>query len=188
MLNAYAGLASAYVIRDLDEAKLIASARFHRTKFPSSFRTRRSRAVADQWGQPGDLGIPASTTRQDLGLFADHLPFPSCVPEFFGDTMLANGLVFPTARVEQSRPAARPERVQRALLHLASVRRQDAAFPASTEPNLHLPGPPFVQIAAEGGFLPDPVPLDGSKTTPLLAPAERADLIVDFSEVPAGST
>jgi spore coat protein A len=45
-----------------------------------------------------------------------------------------------------------------------------------------------VQIAAEGGFLPDPVLLDGSRgATLLLAPAERADLIVDFSDVPTGS-
>ena len=49
-------------------------------------------------------------------------------------------------------------------------------------------GPPFVQVAAEGGFLPEPVLLDGSRqATLLLAPAERADLIVDFSDVPAGS-
>ncbi len=36
---------------------------------------------------------------------------------------------------------------------------------------------PFVQIGAEGGFLPAPMPLDQL----LMAPAERADVIVDFT-------
>src|SRR4030095_11246025 len=65
---------------------------------------------------------------------------------------------------------------------------RDPPFRGRTEASLHRPGPPFVQIAAEGGFLPEPVLLEGSrKGTLLLAPAERADLIVDFSDVPAGS-
>ncbi|BDG09626.1 choice-of-anchor D domain-containing protein [Anaeromyxobacter paludicola] len=65
-------------------------------------------------------------------------------------------------------------------------------------------GPSFIQIGSEGGFLPAPVQID---PTPVgyeynrrnivvlnvsthaltLGPAERADVIVDFSQVPAGS-
>lgn len=65
-------------------------------------------------------------------------------------------------------------------------------------------GPPFIQIANEGGFLPAPVVIN---STPIgydwdrrsitfglirehglrLGPAERADVIVDFSRVPEGS-
>lgn len=65
-------------------------------------------------------------------------------------------------------------------------------------------GPKFIQIGTEGGFLPAPAvlpnqPVDydynrrsatlGNVTskTLLLAPAERADVIVDFSQVPIGS-
>ena len=67
-------------------------------------------------------------------------------------------------------------------------------------------GPMITQIGTEGGFLPTPValnnppkPIDfdanplsptfGNATayTLLLAPAERVDLIIDFTDVPAGS-
>ncbi len=65
-------------------------------------------------------------------------------------------------------------------------------------------GPNLVQIGTEGGFLPAPVVLDNqpvgynynrrditvlnvTHTTLFLGPAERADVIVDFSQVPAGS-
>jgi spore coat protein A len=71
-------------------------------------------------------------------------------------------------------------------LHLA-----DAGDP--TRPDPTRPGPAFVQIGTEGGFLPAPVLLndpprpfqgDGVKETDynlMLAPAERADLVIDFS-------
>jgi spore coat protein A, manganese oxidase len=50
-------------------------------------------------------------------------------------------------------------------------------------------GPAFLQIGTEGGFLPGPVLLNGKtpETRLLMAPAERADLVVDFRGVPAGS-
>ena len=41
----------------------------------------------------------------------------------------------------------------------------------------------FWQIGAEQGFLPDPVELD----LLLMAPAERADVIVDFTNIPVGT-
>jgi bilirubin oxidase len=44
-------------------------------------------------------------------------------------------------------------------------------------------GLPFWQIGAEGGFLPAPVRLDRL----LMGPAERADVIVDFTDVPVGT-
>ena len=65
-------------------------------------------------------------------------------------------------------------------------------------------GPQMIQIGNEGGLLPAPVPLPNqpvnygynrrditvlnvSTHTLLLGPAERADVVVDFSQVPAGS-
>ena len=68
-----------------------------------------------------------------------------------------------------------------------------------------LTGPDWIQIGTEGGFLPAPVVVDGQQVTTwitdptrfdvgnvdkhslLLAPAERADVIVDFSQF-AGKT
>ena len=65
-------------------------------------------------------------------------------------------------------------------------------------------GPKFIQIGTEGGFLPAPVVLPNQPVgynynrrdivvlnvatkTLMLGPAERADVIVDFSQVPKGS-
>lgn len=188
-LNAYAGLASAYVLRDLAEAALIGSGAIPSNEIPLVIQDKVFKTVADQWGQPGDLWYPSEYDPDDAEPGKLPLPFPSCVPEFFGDTMLVNGLVFPSARVEQR--AYRLRVLNACNARFCTLRlfyAQGPDFPASTEPNLHRPGPSFVQIGTEGGFLPDPVPLDGSKdATLLLAPAERADLIVDFSDVPAGS-
>ena len=46
-----------------------------------------------------------------------------------------------------------------------------------------------MQFGTEGGFLPAPTMLNGpGQPLLLIAPAERADLIVDFRDVPAGSS
>jgi spore coat protein A len=69
------------------------------------------------------------------------------------------------------------------------VYAQGSTFPDNTEPKPTAPGPGFVQIGTEGGFLPSPAMINGPKQpTLLLAPAERADLLVDFRNVPAEST
>ncbi len=60
-------------------------------------------------------------------------------------------------------------------------------------------GPDIIQIGTEGGFLPAPVVIPSQPVTfdpdgnilgkaLLLMPAERADVIIDFSAIPAGST
>jgi len=71
-------------------------------------------------------------------------------------------------------------------------------------PNPHTSGPAMIQIGDEGGMLPAPVvlpnkPIDYvynrrditvlnvSTHTLLLGPAERADVIIDFSKVPSGA-
>ena len=81
--------------------------------------------------------------------------------------------------------------------HLA--RSNDPTQPESTQADLSKPGPAFVQVGTEGGFLPAPVllnsppePFDidllGNMTINLLlAPAERADIVIDFSNVPVGT-
>ena len=72
-------------------------------------------------------------------------------------------------------------------------------------PDPTLAGPSMIQIGSEGGFLPAPVlippvplgyeynrrnivVLNVSTHALFLAPAERADVIIDFSQVPPGST
>jgi spore coat protein A, manganese oxidase len=133
------------------------------------------------------------------------LPTPSAVPEAFFDTILVNGGVYPVASVP-------PKRVRFRMLNGSQARfyHLNLYAEASTpgEANLNAPGPTMYQVGTEGGFLPAvavhpngiPCPLDlkadPSENTAvadgpfnlLLAPAERADVVVDFNGVPAGST
>ena len=89
-------------------------------------------------------------------------------------------------------------------LELAAAQTDPNVSP-SADQNPALAGPDWIQIGSEGGFLPAPVVVDGQQVTTwitdptrfdvgnvdlhslLLAPAERADVIVDFSQF-AGKT
>jgi spore coat protein A, manganese oxidase len=88
-------------------------------------------------------------------------------PEFFGNTIVVNGKTWPFLRVEQRRYRFR-------ILNGCNSR-----FLLLELSN----GLPFWQIGTEGGFLPAPLQL----TRLLLGPAERADVIVDFSKVGVGT-
>ena len=85
-------------------------------------------------------------------------------PEFFGNTIVVNGATWPSLEVQQRRYRFR-------FLNGCNSR-----FLILRMDN----GLPFWQIGNEGGFLPAPVEL----TQLLLGPAERADVIVDFTERP----
>ena len=100
-------------------------------------------------------------------LACDGLPSdisPIWNPEFFGNMMVVNGFTWPYLEVEQRRYRFR-------FLNGCNSR-----FLILKMDN----GMPFYQIGAEQGFLPQPVDLDEL----LIAPAERADVIVDFTNVP----
>ncbi len=88
-------------------------------------------------------------------------------PEFFGNAMVVNGVSWPYLEVEQRRYRFR-------LLNGCNSR-----FLILKMSN----GQKFFQIGAEGGFLPSPVELDAL----LMGPAERADVIVDFTNVAVGT-
>ncbi|WP_307845011.1 multicopper oxidase domain-containing protein [Actinotalea solisilvae] len=88
---------------------------------------------------------------------------------------------------------------------LAAAQQDPTVFPTPVQANDSSAGPDWVQIASEGGFLPAPAVIDGQQPTTwitdptrfdvgnvdqhslLLAPAERADVVVDFSRF-AGQT
>jgi spore coat protein A, manganese oxidase len=121
---------------------------------------------------------------------------PSCVPEFFGDTMLCNGTAYPLLTVEA-------KRYRFLMLNACNARFLNLNLfevpPNSVEglnfdlkslfPKFNLPGPDMIQIGTEGGFLRkevvfhnahplNPVALTGNL---LLGNAERADVIIDFT-------
>ena len=208
-LNAYAGIATAYVIYDDYELGLVANNALPGPLDPRTvylvfqdkiFVTGSTAAQDPTWfdvmpnSREGDLWyahVYDTDRYDDLGPAPEGPPpDPSCVPEFFADTMLVNGTVYPYLEVEQRQYRFRLlNACQARFLNPRLVYAQGSSFPASTEPKVTASGPGFIQIGTEGGFLPIPAMVSG-KNQPLLllAPAERADLIVDFRDVKAGST
>ena len=94
-------------------------------------------------------------------------------PEFFGNTIIANGNTWPYQTVERRRYRLR-------FLNGCQSRFLILDFS-------DIPGVEVWQIGNEGGFLAAPVNLTADNGNRLLMGlAERADLIVDFTNVPVG--
>jgi spore coat protein A len=111
------------------------------------------------------LDIPFIPEEACDGLPSDISPIFN--PEVFGNTMVVNGKTWPYLEVEQRRYRFR---------FLNGCNSRFLILKMSN-------GLPFWQIGAEGGFLPAPVELDQL----LMGLAERADVIVDFTNVPVGT-
>ena len=128
-------------------------------------------AIQDRsFGRDGALFYPDARASFDdfAGPFtpASDVP-PIWHPEFFGDCMMVNGRTWPRLDVE-------PRRYRFRLLNGCQARTLILA-PSDARVEMW-------QVGSEGGFLARPVRLGRI----VLAPAERADVIVDFARVPAG--
>ncbi|MDD4954788.1 MAG: multicopper oxidase domain-containing protein [Candidatus Omnitrophica bacterium] len=179
-LNVYTGLAGFYLIRggDDDEVRTLSGGR---AKLPGP--APKEHAIAGQrfyeipivvqdrsFNSDGSFFYPDSRVYFD-GFTGPYAPTtdvaPIWNPEFFGNTIVVNGKTWPYLQVEQRRYRLR-------FLNGSGSRFLILKF----DNNL-----PFWQIGADGGFLPAPVQLNQL----LMAKAERADVIVDFTNVPVGS-
>ena len=133
-------------------------------------------------------------------------PAISCVPEFFGDTMLANGTVYPEKTVEARRYRLRILNACNARFLNLQMYVDDGTptgitlgggnnptnLPALNGAAANPAGKPttnFLILGTEGGFLPTAafvpsnVPFNGTAGGSLLmAPAERSDVLFDFSQ------
>ena len=230
-LNAYAGIASAYIITDDFETGLVSSGLLpDLVGIPLVIQDKGfvSRNILKQdptwrWGDPGDLWYPHDYEvndfrrgpnprgRWDWGPTVDPpsqgtkpLPPVSAIPEAFFDTIVINGGLYPKVSVPPKRMRFRLLNGSQARFYHLNLYAEDASNPG--EAKVGTPGPIMYQVGTEGGFLPaiaihdnkQPIPLvnpndptmavaDGPFNL-LLAPAERADVIVDFNGVPAGSS
>jgi spore coat protein A, manganese oxidase len=102
---------------------------------------------------------------------------PIWQPEFFGNTMVVNGKTWPKLDVEPRRYRFRfLNGCDSRFLILKIVTNPIASRPAT-------PILPFWQIGSEGGFLRAPAQLPQL----LMSPAERADVIVDFTGLAVGT-
>jgi len=194
-LNAYAGMASAYIIRDLFEEKVLVNL-LGLPKFIEAGGRELPIAIQEKiFNGDGSLGYPDQYDPSDVTHpNPQPLPIPSCIPEFFGDTMLVNGTVWPKADVE-------PRRYRLRLLNATQARFLNLQIyedDGSGQPDFNKPGPDFLVIGTEGGFLAKPVVVKSNRpfnlpTGPngpdfanlqvslLTAPGERWDLVVDFN-------
>jgi FtsP/CotA-like multicopper oxidase with cupredoxin domain len=123
------------------------------------------------------------------------LPKPaSVVPEAFFDTILVNGGLYPVVSVPPKRVRFRMLNGSQARFYHLNLYPEDLSRPG--EAKLGAAGPAMYQVGTEGGFLPKiaihdnttPLPkFDAVTANPdgpfnlLLAPAERADIVIDFS-------
>jgi spore coat protein A len=223
-LNAYAGLATAYLIRDAFETKLIKSNIIPSNEIPLIIQDKTFLSAAEQanyplsYAKPGDLwypyqyeknSLPNGHGRWDWG--GDVIPpaYPVMeppaiaeVPEFFSDTALVNGTCYPFVEVQPRHYRFRILNGSQARFYNLQLYYDDG----TGEANLAKPGPRMIQIGTEAGFLPFPVALNNPPaqiafdTNPLsptfgnatrynllMSPAERADIIIDFSKVPVGA-
>jgi spore coat protein A len=216
-INAYAGIASAYIIRDAFELGLglpriesgvtgagvptaeipivvqdkifvnDATIGLMDPTWPSSSNTTGSLWYAhvyekNRWKMQGN-GTNGSAGPPD----------PSVIPEFFGDTMLANGTVYPKVAVEPKRYRIRflnacNARFLNLQLYVSDGSANGITLNAAGIPT-NASGPSFRVLGTEGGFLQNPVDvpsnvpfnpvtLTGSLITGL---AERWDMLIDFT-------
>ncbi|MEH7462233.1 multicopper oxidase [Bacillus thuringiensis] len=157
-LNVYAGLAGFYLLRDEEEKKLnLPSGKF---EIPLVIQDRSFYANGELFypSQPGNMAPPAPQPPPPID---PTLPNPSVTPEFFGNTILVNGKVWPYLEVE-------PRKYRFRILNGSNSRFYRMQLSS---------GQNFVQIGTDGGLLEKPVQVSEI----ILAPAERADVIVDFS-------
>ncbi|WP_404347388.1 multicopper oxidase [Sutcliffiella horikoshii] len=147
-LNIYAGLAGFFLVKSEKE---------HSLNLPT-----------------GEYDIPLliqdRTFNQDGSLYYPKQPKEpvpevetSIVPEFFGETILVNGKVWPYLEVEPRKYRFRVLNGSNSRFYRLKLDRDQYMF----------------QISTDRGLLPHPI---GIKEI-ILAPAERADIIIDFTNL-----
>ncbi|MBW4038479.1 MAG: multicopper oxidase domain-containing protein [Acidobacteria bacterium] len=154
-LNVYAGMSGFYLLRDAQELAMnLPSGKY---EVPLILQDRN----LDEGGQ-----LVYDPTNDD----GKHLPGGVWGPEFFGNQAVVNGAVCPYFSVE-------PTQYRLRMLNAANSRFFHLYFNLAEHPtdipSLHK----FHQIGSDGGLLSSPVVMEKV----LLAPAERADVIIDFA-------
>ena len=191
-LNVYAGPAGFYIVRGGPAGdKAVLDSRFGTTavlpgpapnegdKFPPN-KTYYEIPIAIQdrsFKQNGSLFYPNTRAFFD-GYAGPFIPetdlSPIWNPEFFGNMIMVNGNTWPFQSVQQRRYRFR-------FLNGCQSRFLILDFS-------NIPGVEVWQIGNEGGFLAAPVNITADHGNRLLMGlAERADMIVDFTNVPAGN-
>jgi spore coat protein A len=153
------GLAGFYIIRDDEEAQL---------RLPRNDKEIPLLICDRSFDSDGSLFYPSldPSLLKKAGVQHEYLG------GVLGDVMLVNGAPWPRLEVANTKYRLR-------ILNASNARRYELAL----DP---VPGggAPFLQIGSDGGLLRSPV----AHRSVRIAPAERFDLVVDFSKYEIGST
>ncbi len=160
-LNVYAGLSGFYLLRDDEERQMNLPSGEYEIPLVVQDRTLN------------DQGQLVYAPTQDGGV---KLPPATWGPQLFGELAVVNGAIYPFLNVE-------PRRYRLRVLNAANGRFFNLYLNLAANPTDVPKLVTIYQIGSDGGFLAQPAALQKL----LLAPAERADLIVDFSGL-AGKT
>jgi spore coat protein A, manganese oxidase len=154
-LNVGMGLAGNYLIRDANEDYLVAH-----NMLPAPAYELPLMLMDRMFDATGKVYYPWS----DLSIYP-NAPAITHLPEFFGDFILVNGVPWPKCELE-------PRAYRLRLLNASDSRFYDLNFQRANGTSLG-----FHQVGTELGLMDAPVAL----THLLLAPGERADVVVNFA-------
>ncbi len=172
-VNIYAGLAGYWLIRDDIEDALALPGPAPRVGDPAGTAYYEIPLVIQDrsFNRDGSLFYPGSRSDYDQypgPVFPDSDVAPIWGPEFIGDAMVVNGRAWPFLEVE-------PRLYRFRILNASDAR--------TLMLELDRAGLPFVKIGVDGGRMSGaPV----RQTQLLMGPAERVDVLVDFSGLAVG--
>ena len=175
-LNVYAGLAGFYLLRDDNELDLIDEGVLPGGEY------EREIVIQDRYfTDDGQLFLPSKDGDPFFEGILDGADLgdldPSIVAEFFGDFMIVNGVAWPKLEVKRTKYRFR-------MLNGSDSRFYVLYLEDENNPGVKL-NIPFIQIGVDQGFLNQPVNMPNGEL--VIAPGERADIVVDFSTLPAGT-
>jgi len=178
-LNVYAGLAGFYLLRGPQEERNklpgwkgddmvqeVAPKGTSGTFNPKPYLPEIEVAFQDRmFDTNGALYYPNNPTNE--------MVHPFWTPEFLGDIITVNGRTWPYLSVA-------PRKYRFRLLNGSNARFYEMQLQNSTSGGS---SPKIVQIGTDGGLLDAPVEMDRL----LMAPGERADVVIDFSKMKPGT-
>ncbi|TWT75971.1 Spore coat protein A [Posidoniimonas polymericola] len=168
-LNVYAGMAGMYFIRDAEENSLNLPSDEYEIPILIQDRSFYNDGSLYYPEGPGAISDP-------LGPLGDDFPSAaSQVSSFYADANVVNGVVWPYMEVE-------PRKYRLRLLNGANARNYNLTLEPAAGAGASSLG--FSQIGVDGGLLSTVAERDDL----FLAPADRVDVVVDFSQFSPGDT
>jgi FtsP/CotA-like multicopper oxidase with cupredoxin domain len=187
-LNVYAGLAGFYILRDEEDTgrhgnPLNLPAEDYELAYVIQDRMFRDTGELFFPAFPGEPAYKDFITNEGVTLPTDLFPDggPTGLAEFFGDHIVVNGKIWPKVDVE-------PRHYRMRILNgsdsrFLAVRFRVAAHSVATSLNGAGAPIPFWVIGSDQGLAQAATQVD----TLFFNPADRHDVIFDFSQVPAGA-